>query len=98
MRILTVDQTGSISHIHTISLPTSTQFIDTSRTAPSATGVLLTPTTGVTRIAPASQADTSIPGGQYITDTGYRPLAAIARDGNIYTLDPTVTLRYRPQN
>jgi hypothetical protein len=61
MRILTVDQTGSISHIHTISLPTSTQFIDTSRTAPSATGVLLTPTTGVTRIAPASQVDISIP-------------------------------------
>lgn len=50
MRILTVDQTGSISHIHTISLPTSVRFIDTSRTAATATGVLLTPIAGVTRI------------------------------------------------
>ena len=76
MHILTVDQTGSISHIHTISLPTGVRFIDTSRTAATATGVLLTPTAGVTRIVPASQTDTSIPGGQYITDTSYRPLAA----------------------
>jgi hypothetical protein len=28
----------------------------------------------------------------------YRPLAAIARDGNIYTLDPLVTLRYRSKD
>lgn len=61
MRILTVDQTGSISHIHTISLPTDTRFIDTSRTASIATGVILTPTAGLTRITPASQTDTSIP-------------------------------------
>ena len=76
MQIRIVDASGSISHIHTISLPRDMQFIDTSRTTTSATGVLLTPTTGVTRITPASQTDTSIPGGQYITDTSYRPLAA----------------------
>ena len=61
MRILTVDQTGSISHIHTISLPDTTRYVDTSTTAAIATGVLLTPTAGLTRITPASQTDTSIP-------------------------------------
>jgi hypothetical protein len=61
MKILTVDQTGSISHIHTISLPDITRYVDTSTTAVIATGVLLTPTTGVTRTVGASQADISIP-------------------------------------
>jgi FG-GAP-like repeat len=98
MRILTVDQTGSISHIHTLILPDDTRFIDSSRLANSSTGVIMTPTAGVTRITWASQKDTSIPGGQYITDMSYRPLAAIARDGNIYILDPTTTLRYRSKD
>lgn len=98
MQILTVDQTGSISHIHTLSLPEDVKFIDQSRVVNSSTGVIMTPIAGVTRIVSASQRDVSIPGGQYITDTSYRPLAAIARDGNIYIIDPLVTLRYRPQN
>ena len=98
MRILIVDASGSISHTHTLTLPEDTRFIDTSRTAATVTGVLLIPTAGVTRIIPASPIDPSIPGGQYITDMSYRPLAALARDGNIYTLDPLVTLRYRSRN
>jgi hypothetical protein len=97
MRILTIDQTGSISHIHTLSLPDDARLIDTSRTLAS-TWVLLTPVSGSTRIIPASSTDPSIPGGQYITDTNYRPLVAIWRDGNIYTLDPLVTLRYRSKD
>jgi hypothetical protein len=97
MRIFTIDQTGSISHIHTLSLPDDARLIDTSRTLAS-TWVLLTPISGLTRITPAGQADVSIPWGQYITDTNYRPLAAIWRDGNIYTLDPLVTLRYRSKD
>lgn len=61
MQVRIVDASGSISHIHTISLPRDTQFIDTSRTTATATGVFITPTAGVTRIVPASQTDTSIP-------------------------------------
>ena len=98
MRILIVDASGSISHTHTLTLPEDIRFLDTSRTAATATGVLIMPIVGVTRIIPASQTDASIPGGQYITDMSYRPLAALARDGNIYTLDPLVTLRYRSRD
>jgi hypothetical protein len=98
MRILTVDQTGSISHTHILSLPEDVRFIDRSHMADSATGVIMTPISGLTRITWASQSDVSIPGGQYITDMSYRPLAAIARDGNIYTLDPMLTLRYRSKD
>jgi hypothetical protein len=50
MRILTVDQTGSISHTHTLTLPESTRFTDSSKTQNASTGVILTPIAGVTRI------------------------------------------------
>ncbi len=98
MRILTVDASGSISHTHTLTLPDGTRFIDSSQNTSTSTGVILTPSSGVTRIIPASPTDPSIPGGQYLTDTSYRPLAALARDGNIYTLDPLLTLRYRSKD
>ena len=98
MRILTVDASGSISHTHTLTLPDGTRFIDSSQNTSTSTGVILTPSSGVTRIIPASPTDPSIPGGQYLTDTSYRPLAALARDGNIYPLDPLLTLRYRSKD
>ncbi len=98
MRILTVDASGSISHTHTLTLPDGTRFIDSSKNTSTSTGVILSPIAGVTRIIPASPTDPSIPGGQYITDMSYRPLAALAQDGNIYILDPTVTLRYRSKD
>lgn len=46
-----------------------------------------------TRLQGATLLDPSIPGGTYITDSGYLPLAALAKDGQIYLLDPTVSLR-----
>ena len=93
MELLTLNQSGSISHIHTLSLPDDVRFIDRSQNnTPTATGVLVSPNS--TRIIPATSSDTSIPGGLYITDVTYHPLAAIARDGNIYTLDKKNTLRY----
>ncbi len=98
MRILTVDASGSISHTHTLTLPEDARFFDSSQNTSTSTGVVLTPVSGVTRIIPVSPTDPSIPGGQYITDTSYHPLIAIARDGNIYTLDPMTTLRYRSRD
>lgn len=34
----------------------------------------------------ATFADPTIPGGGYIVDASHAPMAAIAQDGNIYTL------------
>lgn len=47
---------------------------------------------GTTRSVLATLRDPSIPGGMYITDTSYIPYAALARDGNIYALDPSIIL------
>ncbi len=57
-----MNQSGSISHIHNISLPDDVAFIDTSKkNTNQATGVLLTPLSGSTFIVPATSSDTSIP-------------------------------------
>ncbi len=62
MRILIMNESGSISHTHTISLPENTPFIDTSKAStPMTQGVLLTPRSGLTRIISASSKDGSIP-------------------------------------
>jgi hypothetical protein len=63
MKFLTVNQSGSISHIHSISLPDNVTFVDTSKkNMNQATGVLMTPVSGSTRIVPATSSDISIPG------------------------------------
>ncbi|MBC7503535.1 VCBS repeat-containing protein [Candidatus Gracilibacteria bacterium] len=98
MQIYTMSPSGSISHIHTLSLPEDIRFIDRSLSTTTATGVIISPLALVTRVVPASSTDISIPGGVYITDSTYHPVSAIARDGNIYTIDKTITLQYRVQD
>jgi hypothetical protein len=49
-------------------------------------------------MTPATTSDRSLPSGAYITDTSYRPLVGVSRDGQIYILDPLVTLRYTPRD
>jgi hypothetical protein len=44
------------------------------------------------RTVSATLRDPNIPGGMYITDRNYLPYAALARDGNIYALDPNIVL------
>lgn len=62
MKFLAMNETGSISHIHSISLPDNITFIDTSKiNTNQSTGVLMTPVSGSTRIVPASSSDVSIP-------------------------------------
>ena len=56
---------------------------------------MINPTTGLSLVIGATLSDPSIPGGTYITDISRRPIVAIARDGNIYIVDPTVSLRYK---
>lgn len=74
-------------------------FIDSTKATPSSnTGVFITPLAGSTLMVPAASTDPSIPGGIYITDISRRPIIAIARDGNIYIVDPTVSLKYKVQD
>lgn len=46
------------------------------------------------RFVAANSLDPAIPWGWYVIDASYQSLLAISRDGNIYPLDPTVTLQY----
>ncbi len=62
MRFLTVNQSGSISHSHSIALPDNTVFTDTSKNPTQiATGVFITPTALVSLVIPATVSDQSIP-------------------------------------
>jgi hypothetical protein len=98
MRFLTVNQSGSISHSHSIALPDDTRFIDTSKNSTAITqGVIITPVNLASLVVPATVNDQSIPWGVYVTDMTHRPLIAMAQDGNIYIVDPTVSLRYKEQ-
>jgi hypothetical protein len=95
---LLVNSWGSILYRHSLSLPDNTMFIDSTKATNTAnTGVFITPLAGITLFTPAATSDPSIPGGTYITDISRRPIIAIARDGNIYIVDPTVSLKYKVQ-
>lgn len=62
MRFLAMNQSGSISHIHNISLPDDVAFIDTSKkNTNQSTGVLMTPVSGSALLVLASSSDASIP-------------------------------------
>ncbi len=62
MQLLMVNQSGSISHRHTLALPGDTVFIDASKNISQvATGVLITPTPLVSLMVPATTSDPSIP-------------------------------------
>lgn len=43
MQILTMNASGSISHIHTLALPDNVSFIDVSKNNATSTGVRITP-------------------------------------------------------
>lgn len=62
MQLLSVNQSNSIVHIHTISLPDNTSFIDsTKNTNPNVTGIVITPTPS-SAMVPAITNDVSNPG------------------------------------
>lgn len=51
------------------------------------------------RIADANLSDPNIAGGKYIiSNTDSRPLIAIAKDGNIYSLDTSLTVRIQDRD
>lgn len=63
MKLFTMNQSGSISHIHSMILPDNTLFIDTTRnTTNQSTGVFITPMESSTRMIVATSTDKSIPG------------------------------------
>ncbi len=98
MQLLTLNSSWSISYVHTISLPEDINFIDLSKkTNTSPHGIFITPTS-LFHMVMVSSTDVSIPWGTYIIDSTYWPIVAIARDGNIYTLDKNLVLKYGEKN
>lgn len=98
MQLLVVNNSGSILYIHTLSLPEDIRFVDVSNeTILPSRGIFITPTP-MTHIVNVSSNDVSLPWGIYITDTIHHPIIAIARDGNIYSLDKSIVLRYWEKN
>jgi hypothetical protein len=95
---LLVNSGSSILYRHTLSLPENTVFIDATNTIATNTGVIITPLANTSLMVQATSIDPTIPGGAYITGMDRHPIVAIARDGNIYVLDPTVALRYTEKN
>ncbi len=82
---------SSLVYEQTLTLPESAKIIDTSQNPDTGSGLLVT-TAGQYRSIFAELSDPNIPNGMYITDDSSNPILALAKDGNIYTLDDEVTL------
>lgn len=52
---------------------------------------MITPSTPYHFVS-AKNDDVKIPGGAYITDANHDAILVVARDGNIYTLDNSISL------
>ena len=74
------------------SLPNSARIVQKTDENASSTGNLLVSTHAQYRFANADYNDPKIPWGAYVTDAQYNAIIAIARDGNIYTIDKNISL------
>lgn len=85
-----------VAYTHFMMLSQNLRIIDTTKdnSLTNSTGVLFVTPEDVYRIIPASVSDTSIPWWKYVTDNFFHPLAAIARDGNIYLMNPSMKIVY----
>ena len=61
MKVLTINQSGSVTHTHTISLSEDVRFMDISKNLLTGTGIFLNPDNSFIHIVSASSQDISIP-------------------------------------
>lgn len=91
MSINVVDASNTTVYQQFVSLPRSARILD-AVSSETATGNLWVTPISPSKFVSAPMNDPMIPGGAYITDAEHHALLVVARDGNIYPIDPTVTL------
>lgn len=99
MYLTVADSDGSIVYTHQFVLPKTVAFgrIDSDNTiAKNTIGMSVVDSL---KIVDAILSDPNIPGGKYIiSNIDSRPLVALAKDGNIYSLDASLTVRMQDRD
>lgn len=90
MSINVYDSQANLVYQQFLSLPSSARVMN-GKTASENGNLVITPS-GKNQLVLAAYNDPQIPGGAYITNENHDAILVIARDGNIYTLDNSITL------